>query len=105
MPLKNSIKAFKTHLGDKESVLDTNYRSIADMIELHWGYKEFYIYIDKILIAAQGTKRQNLPLEALAEIHTLQEIHEKIFPGMKQRLMNESNITSITGKHQDSLHP
>lgn len=103
MPLKNAIKAFKTYLGDKESLLDTNYRSIADMIELHWGYKEFYLYINKILTIEQGTKRQSLPPEVLKEIHALQEIHEKIFPGMKQRLMNENNISAAAGKHRDSL--
>ncbi|UJP05322.1 MAG: hypothetical protein LZF61_10905 [Nitrosomonas sp.] len=89
MSLKNSIKAFKTFLGDKESILDTDYCRVAEMIKLHWGYKEFYLYVNKLLIVEKGTSRQGFPLEALEEIHALQEIHEKIFPGMKQQLMNE----------------
>lgn len=103
MPLKNSIKAFKTYLGDKESVLDTNYRRVADMIELHWGYKEFYLYINKLLIVEKETNRQGFPLEALEEIYVLQEIHEKIFPGMKQQLMSDTNISHSINKSYNSL--
>ena len=33
MILKNSIKEFKAYLGDKESLLDTNYPRIAEMIK------------------------------------------------------------------------
>lgn len=102
MPLKNSIKAFKIYLGDKESVLDTNYRKIADTIESHWGYKEFYLYIDKLLITEKKINRPGFPLEALEEIYALQEIHEKIFPGMKQQLMRDTNMLSI-GKNRNSL--
>ena len=102
MPLKNSIKAFKTYLGDKESVLDTNYRKIADTIESHWGYKEFYLYIDKLLITGKKINHPGFPLEALEEIYALQEIHEKIFPGMKQQLMRDTNMLSID-KNRNSL--
>ncbi len=104
MPLKNSIKAFKAYLGDKESVLDTNYRRIADMIELHWGYKEFYLYVNKLLIVEKGINRQGFPLEALEEIYALQEIHEKIFPGMKQQSINEANSNTYIDRNQNSLH-
>lgn len=103
MPLKNSIKAFKAYLGDKESILDTNYRRVADMIELHWGYKEFYLYINKLLIVEKGINRQGFPLEVLEEIYALQEIHEKIFPGLKQQVASEANSNIYIDKNQNSV--
>ena len=83
MPLKNSIKGFKAYLGDKESLLDINYKRIADMIELHWGYKEFYQLIQKLLVVEKDQNRQGFPLEVLQEIYALQELHQKEFPALK----------------------
>ena len=83
MSLKNSIKEFKVYLGDRESLLDTNYQRIAEMIKIHWGYKEIYLYINKLLVVDKDRNRQGFPLEVLQEIYTLQEIHEKLFPGTK----------------------
>lgn len=83
MSLKNSIKGFKAYLGDKESLLDTNYKRIADMIELHWGYKEFYQLIQKLLVVEKDQNRQGFPLEVLREVYTLQELHQKEFPALK----------------------
>ncbi|MBX9637462.1 MAG: hypothetical protein K2Q45_07935 [Nitrosomonas sp.] len=71
------------YLGNKESLLDTNYKRIADMIELHWGYKEFYQLIQKLLVVEKDQNRQGFPLEVLQEIYTLQELHQKEFPALK----------------------
>ena len=84
MSLKNSIKEFRTYLGDKDSLLEKNYQRIAEMIELHWGYKEIYQYINKLLVVDKERNRQGFPLEVLQEIYKLQEIHEKLFPGIKK---------------------
>ncbi len=84
MSLKNSIKEFKAYLGDKESLLDTDYKRIAEMIQLHWGYKEFYQFIQKLLVVEKDQNRQGFPLEVLREIYMLQEIHEKAFPKLKK---------------------
>lgn len=81
MSLKNSIKEFKAYLGDRESLLDTNYQKIAERIELHWGYKEIHLYINKLLVVDKDRSREGFPLAALQEIYTLQEIHNKLFPG------------------------
>ncbi|OQW42318.1 MAG: hypothetical protein A4S08_01200 [Proteobacteria bacterium SG_bin4] len=83
MALKKTIKEFKAHLGDKDSLLDTRYQRVADMIELHWGYKEFYSYINKLLVVERDQSRQGFPLDVLQEIYTLQEIHEKAFPHLQ----------------------
>lgn len=83
MSLKNSIKEFKVYLGDKESLLDKDYKRVAEMIQLHWGYKEFYQFIQKLLVVEKDQNRQGFPLEVLKEIYMLQEIHEKVFPGLK----------------------
>ena len=90
MALKKTIKEFKEHLGDKDSLLDTRYQRVADMIELHWGYKEFYSYISKLLVVERDQSRQGFPLDVLQEIYTLQEIHEKAFPHLKKLLPNDS---------------
>lgn len=91
MSLRNSIKEFKAYLGDRESLLDTNYQKISEMIKLHWGYKEIYLYINKLLVVDKDRNRQGFPSEVLQEIYTLQEIHEKLFPGTR---------TSSTGQLQ-----
>lgn len=89
MSLKKTIKEFKNHLGDKESILDSNYARIAEKIELHWGYKEFYLYINKLLVVEKERSRAGFPIDALKEIYVLQEIHDKLFPGIKEQAMNE----------------
>ena len=84
MSLKNSIKEFKALLGDEESLLDINYPKISEMIKLHWGYKEIYLYINKLLVVDKDRSRQGFPIEVIKEIYLLQEIHEKLFPGLKK---------------------
>lgn len=81
MSLRNSIKEFKAYLGDRESLLDTNYQIIAERIELQWGYKEIHAYINKLLVVDKDRSRQGFPSAVLQEIYTLQEIHNKLFPG------------------------
>ena len=83
MSLKSSIKEFDVYLGKNQSLLDTHHQRIAEMIKLHWGYKEFYLYINKLLIVDKERNRQGFPQEALREIYALQQIHEKIFPEIK----------------------
>lgn len=102
MSLKNSIKEFKAYLGDRESLLDTNYQKIAEMIKLHWGYKEIYMYINKLLVVDKDRNRQGFPLEVLQEIYTLQEIHEKLFPGTKMPSISRSQGISEGRKNKDS---
>ena len=91
MSLKNMIEEFKSYLGNKESLLDKNYQRTADAIKLHWGYKEFYPFINKLLIIEKGTSRQGYPLKVLEEIYKLQEIHEKSFPTLKTSEMLQHN--------------
>ncbi|MCE7913693.1 MAG: hypothetical protein DYH15_03215 [Nitrosomonas sp. PRO4] len=83
MSLKNSIKEFKAYLGDSESLLDLSYPKVVEMIKLHWGYKELYTYVNKLLVVEKERNRRGFPLEVIQEIYTLLEIHEKIFPATK----------------------
>lgn len=101
MSLKNSIKGFKAYLGDKESLLDTNYKRIAEMIQLHWGYKEFYQYINKLLVVERDKGRQGFPLEVLREIYALQEIHEKEFPGLKS--VGSDGLPAMRARNNSTL--
>ncbi|MBY0485438.1 hypothetical protein [Nitrosomonas sp.] len=91
MSLKNSIKEFKAFLGDRESLLDKSYPRVTEMIQLHWGYKEFYLYISKLLIVEKEQNRQGFPLEVLQEIYKLQEIHESAFPNLRSLLKEPLN--------------
>ena len=68
MSLKESINEFNSLLGDSESLLDKNYPIIVQAISLHWGYKEIYLYINKLLIVDKGRSRGRFPLEVLQEI-------------------------------------
>ena len=104
MSLKNSIKEFKAYLGEKESLLDTSYQKIAEMIKLHWGYKEIYLYINKLLVVEKERNRQGFPLEVLQEIYMLQEIHEKLFPGTK--ILSNDKLQGISnGRRNKSSMP
>lgn len=103
MSLKNAIKEFKAHLGDKESLLDTQYQRIAEMIQLHWGYKEFYLFINKLLVVERDRNRQGFPLDVLDEIYTLQEIHEKVFPHLKGLRNNDLETAIHNPKKPNSM--
>ncbi|MBY0499729.1 MAG: hypothetical protein K2P74_09020 [Nitrosomonas sp.] len=83
MSLKKSINEFGDYLGDNESLLEKNYPRIAEIIQLHWGYKEIYQYISKLLVVDKNRDRQGFPVQVLQEIYKLQEIHEKLFPNLK----------------------
>ena len=103
MILKNSIKEFKAYLGEKESLLDTNFPRIAEMIKIHWGYKEIYLYINKLLVVDKERNRQGLPLDVLQEIYVLREIHEKLFSATK--MFPNDNLQGISNgrKNRDSM--
>ncbi|SEG23820.1 hypothetical protein [Nitrosomonas ureae] len=83
MSLKRSINEFGAYLGDKGSLLEKNYPRIAEMIQLHWGYKEIYQYINKLLVVDKDRDRQGFPVQVLQEIYKLQEIHERLFPDLE----------------------
>ncbi len=83
MILKKSIKEFNLQLGDRVSLLDTDHPRIAEKILLHWGYKEFYPLIDKLLLVEKERSRQGFSLEVVEEIYLLQEIHDKKFPATR----------------------
>ncbi|MBS0299101.1 MAG: hypothetical protein JSR32_04060 [Proteobacteria bacterium] len=102
MSLKKSIKEFATFLGDKESLLDTNYKRVAEMIQLHWGYKEFYQCIHKLLVVERDQGRQGFPLEVLQEIYALQEIHQKAFPGLKS-LMDDGLAPASRARNNSTM--
>jgi len=83
MALKTSIKEFSALLGDKDSLLDKHFKHLAQKILLHWGYDEFYPFVEKLLLDTRDGNRAGLPAEAMQEISDLYEIHEKKFPFKK----------------------
>ncbi|MDO8895902.1 hypothetical protein [Nitrosomonas sp.] len=103
MSLKNSIKEFKAFLGDKESLLDKSYPGVTEIIQLHWGYKEFYLCIQKLMVVEKEQNRQGFPLEVLQEIYKLQEIHENVFPKLKPLLNGNLETTSRSSKNHSQM--
>lgn len=93
MLLKNRIKEFSMRLGDKPSLLDVNHSRVAEKILLHWGYKEFYPFLDKLLVVEKERNgRQGFPQEVLEEIYLLQEIHDKKFPSTQSSNDQSKNL-------------
>ena len=80
MILKKLIKEFGTYLGDNESLLDRDYKHVAEKIALHWGYEEFYSLINNLMMNDKGRDRDGFPLEVMQEIQELSYIHDRLFP-------------------------
>lgn len=80
MTLKNTIREFAVFLGDRESVLDRDYSRVTDQIKLLWGYAEFSLYLEKLLVTEKGRDRAGFPFEVIQELDKLKEIHERRFP-------------------------
>lgn len=80
MALKESIKEFQSYLGKNDSIVDLNHKHLADKILLHWGYQEFYPFIQKLLINDKDRKRNGFSVEVMTEFYELSEIHRRLFP-------------------------
>ncbi len=83
MALKKLIKEFNTYLGEKESLLDKDYQHVAQKIELHWGYDEFYPFIEKLLVDTRDRRRAGFPIEVMLELSELHKIHVQLYPPKK----------------------
>ena len=79
MTLKSTITEFNTYLGDKESILDKNYQRIAEQIKLLWGYDEFFVFIEKLVLVEKERNRGGFPYEVILELNILQDIHRQKF--------------------------
>ncbi|WP_090697450.1 hypothetical protein [Nitrosomonas aestuarii] len=86
MPLRKLIKEFNAYLNNNESVLERDFKHVADKIELHWGFPEFYPFINKLLVNDHDRSRNGFPPEVMQEIYELHEIHEKLFPDKKPKI-------------------
>ncbi len=86
MSLTKLVTEFSVSLGEKESLLDRDYKHIAEKIELHWGYEEFYPYINKLLVNDKDRNREGFPVAVMQELHDLTEIHDQLFPGKRKEV-------------------
>lgn len=80
MTLKESIKEFQSYLGKNDSIIDLNHKHLADKILLHWGYEEFYPFIQKLVINDNDRNRNGFSVEVMTELYELSEIHGRLFP-------------------------
>ncbi len=85
MTLKKSIKEFQSYLGENDSFVDLNHKHLADKILLHWGYDEFYPFIQKLLINDKDRNRDGFSIEVMTELYQLSEIHEQLFSKKSSR--------------------
>ncbi|SEN36098.1 hypothetical protein [Nitrosomonas marina] len=84
MPLRRQIREFKIYLKNKPSVLERDFIHVADKIVWHWGYPEFYPFINQLLVNTnERAGRNGFPREAMDEIHALYEIHCEKFPHLR----------------------
>ncbi len=83
MALRKLIKEFDAYLGEKESILERDFKHVAEKIELHWGYDEFYPFIEKLMVDSRNRRRAGFPIEAAMELTELSYIHEKLYPRKK----------------------
>ncbi|MBK7353520.1 MAG: hypothetical protein IPI97_01960 [Nitrosomonas sp.] len=79
MTLKSTITEFDAYLGNKESILDKNYQRIAEQIKLLWGYDEFFMFVEKLVLVEKERNRGGFPYEVILELNALQDIHRKNF--------------------------
>ena len=86
MTLKGSIKEFGLYLGNNESFIDLNHKHLSEKILLHWGYQEFYPFINKLIVNDQDRKRNGFSIEVMTELHELSEIHERLIPKTSRRI-------------------
>ncbi len=82
------IKEFSTYLGDNESLLDRDYKHVAEKIALHWGYEEFYAFVGKLSSHNRTQSRNGLPFEVIQELNELSEIHDRLFPEKRKTIRN-----------------
>jgi hypothetical protein len=86
MALKKLIKEFSVFLGEKESLLDRDFKRIAEKIELHWSYEEFYPFMNKLLVNDYDHKSEGFPPAVMQELYDLTEIHDRLFPGKRKEV-------------------
>ena len=80
MTLRTQIKEFNNYLKNNESILDRDFKHVADKIQLHWGYPEFYPFINQLFVTGSERKRGGFPPEVMQEIYALHDIHSKLYP-------------------------
>ena len=80
MTLKESIKEFRLYLGNNESFIDLNHSHLAEKILIHWGFQEFYPFINKLVVVDDDRERNGFSPNVITELHELSEIHERLFP-------------------------
>ncbi|SET26483.1 hypothetical protein SAMN05216326_1183 [Nitrosomonas marina] len=90
MPLRKLVREFNMYLKNNESLLERDFKHVAEKIELHWGYPEFYPFINKLLVNDHDRKRNGFPQEVMEEIHTLYEIHCEKYPELRSALKTDS---------------
>lgn len=91
MTLKSTIKEFKAYLGDTESLIDKHHKNIAGKILLLWGYPEFYMLMERLLVVEKDRVRSGFSMDVILEFNALLEIHEKKFPKIKPTHLNLYN--------------
>jgi len=75
-------------LGYNDSLLDRDYKHVAERIELHWGYDEFYHLTSNLSAHDRGYNRNGFSSEVIQELNELSDIHDRLFPGKRKTIAN-----------------
>ena len=60
-------------------LIHAQFPHVGRAIEMFWGYKEFPLYVNKLLSDNKGT-RKGFPFDILSALITLQSLHDQLFP-------------------------
>ena len=68
---------------------------IAEALSLMWGYAEFYVYIEKLMLDTCDGKRQGLPSDVSQAIFNLRRLHEHKFPHIEHKPLDVWGASAI----------
>ena len=80
-----SVPEVAEALGTTVSTLDVWFPHVSKNMVIRWGQPEFFDYC-KTLVQTTRPNRQGFPFEALSEINTIMDVHNILFPELKQEL-------------------
>lgn len=69
------------------------YPVIAEKIKLFWGHQEFTDLVNDLLHNTRDNSRIGFPMQVTVALFDLQERHDRNFPHLAQKTVNERTLT------------
>jgi hypothetical protein len=75
---------------------------IYDSILLFWGYKDFFEYVNTLLLSNTKKHHAELPETILRDLYNLQSAHDRLFPEFaKERIKKQEKEQMYRDAHRD----